>query len=666
MIYLYLALGLVPNVYRVFVKAQAQKHNFVANAELTFQVCEGLTNQRIALIQGFLIAHITNRSVAPPKLLSSFDSQEAKLPFREVYDVGYLRKELKGIVSIVSPKSELGLGLVSNKSTESQSLLSHNMEYLPHIWIELSSRLANDTVMTLGCTFNAINTRGQLNEMKLLWKIDKALKLNKEISKQVTKIVEFLKPSYTALHYRAEEDWFKHCKVWEGNGYGHNCLANSDLLPNVFLLEGVPTSHPVYIAGGYSNKFIEDHPVFQNISQKYRIISKDDILSDLDVQKNLGANRELLAAIDYAVCSKAGLFIGNSVSTFSAMVELTRSQVSQPSFHYNGGNIPLVAYMPSPEFDLIPKRLKWVFTMHLSPRTTTQYMDLVRVAVKSAFKHTLLQPVAIVYATANGDTSSSSYFKNTLLPFIKSLETMGVIVIRHTPTWVKKLNAHSGLGFASDHTEYFSRTNASACLSLGKACVDDIISTLLRVEIPMVGIIDDHVLYSDVDVMFLKNIALEDFKVLPQYFTRLDHDIGLMNVENMRVSYNSFIKLVIKDSTHLVTTDLDATYELFYRSRSNSNGGSRRPIGGIELEAFFVWHPYERVIFNKETVLVHWDGPKPHDYLKYFQSKGRYDNIPLSRSKHLKDCDIKDSGDDCWQWNNVWMSYLDTGSQIYI
>ena len=35
---------------------------------LRFEVCGGLTNQRIALIDGLLIAHVTNASVVLPRL----------------------------------------------------------------------------------------------------------------------------------------------------------------------------------------------------------------------------------------------------------------------------------------------------------------------------------------------------------------------------------------------------------------------------------------------------------------------------------------------------------------------------------------------------------------------------------------------------------------------
>ena len=40
---------------------------------LTFEVCEGLTNQRIAIIHGLLIAHIMDRTAVLPDLQSSFD-----------------------------------------------------------------------------------------------------------------------------------------------------------------------------------------------------------------------------------------------------------------------------------------------------------------------------------------------------------------------------------------------------------------------------------------------------------------------------------------------------------------------------------------------------------------------------------------------------------------
>ena len=42
------------------------------------------------------------------------------------------------------------------------------------------------------------------------------------------------------------------------------------------------------------------------------------------------------------------------------------------------------------------------------------------------------------------------------------------------------------------------------------------IGTFLRVDIPVLGFVDDYVLYTDVDVMFARNLVLTDFAPLPK------------------------------------------------------------------------------------------------------------------------------------------------------
>ena len=158
------------------------------------------------------------------------------------------------------------------------------------------------------------------------------------------------------------------------------------------------------------------------------------MLPTLLANYSLVTERELLAAIDFVVCAGADIFVGNSVSTFSAFLEIQRQRQHRiggsgdggsdgarsggdsdakrqyVQFHYNGGGIPLLKFLPidssangkgrdaattgvtgtnavgeqvpdleSNYFDLatgVHKRpLKWVFTLHFGeggPRGESQ------------------------------------------------------------------------------------------------------------------------------------------------------------------------------------------------------------------------------------------------------------------------------------------------------
>lgn len=51
--------------------------------------------------------------------------------------------------------------------------------------------------------------------------------------------------------------------------------------------------------------------------------------------------------LDYFLAMDAARFAGNSVSTFSALLMLERQLLyGRPSWHYNGGGIPLARYVP--------------------------------------------------------------------------------------------------------------------------------------------------------------------------------------------------------------------------------------------------------------------------------------------------------------------------------
>lgn len=57
--------------------------------------------------------------------------------------------------------------------------------------------------------------------------------------------------------------------------------------------------------------------------------------------------REEAAMLDYFLAMDAENFAGNSVSTFSALLMLERRLLhDRPSWHYNGGGIPLARYVP--------------------------------------------------------------------------------------------------------------------------------------------------------------------------------------------------------------------------------------------------------------------------------------------------------------------------------
>lgn len=71
-------------------------------------------------------------------------------------------------------------------------------------------------------------------------------------------------------------------------------------------------------------------------------------------------DREIRALKEYYLAIGSQKFIGNSVSTFSALALLERQFVGKWSSYYNMGNIPLERFLPFYEFP-------WVFTYRGRP-----------------------------------------------------------------------------------------------------------------------------------------------------------------------------------------------------------------------------------------------------------------------------------------------------------
>jgi hypothetical protein len=159
--------------------------------------------------------------------------------------------------------------------------------------------------------------------------------------------------SFVAVHVRAEQDWIDHCEKWENIRDAiirDNCMSNTEYLTRVLRQNKILPGTTVYLAGGYRKSDVHANSLLRPLLEEYNVVTKDDIIDRVG-EGELLRNREFFAAIDYYICENAPIFVGNSVSTFSAMLLLSRErrrtlhQEKLEHFHYNGGNIPLLGYV---------------------------------------------------------------------------------------------------------------------------------------------------------------------------------------------------------------------------------------------------------------------------------------------------------------------------------
>ena len=144
--------------------------------------------------------------------------------------------------------------------------------------------------------------------------------------------------------------------------------------------------------------------------------------------------------------------------------------------------------------------------------------------------------------------------------------------------------------------------------------------TYLCMELPRIvdeyGIIDEHILYVDSDVMFTGPIDLTDCK--PTYFasssdwklddwSRFSTGVIVMNVLNLRVDYPKFLKHLRKHSFDFSFAKMgpcdQGAWNTFY-----VNGEHEK------LTPEYDWKPWCGI--NNNTRIVHFSGPKPQDVIR--------------------------------------------------
>jgi hypothetical protein len=536
-----------------------------------------------------------------------------------------------------------------------------------------SPQLASKKELHLDCTFNSIKLSKDEGDVlkSLYWKIDSLLVFNDKIMQPANRIIEGLKANsegYTALHYRIEDDWVTHCKTWEVAGSKKvNCLTNTDVISNVLRLQRVPASRPLYIAGAYTLGFMRRNRPLSTLMKHYHVVTKDSFLNASFLAENLQRQREVFAAIDYAVCAQAALFVGNSVSTFSATLELRRLGDQRPVFHYNGGSIPLATYTPllpaaaaRVAADASARPLKWVFSLTLKSEKSKHFLQMAKVAVASAIANTSLDPVCLLHIP--------SFNKGApwVLEVMSWMRRAGVILVRHKPAFSALLEAASKEKGGSNSPLY--------------ADYYGMIGTFMRFDIPKLGFIDEYVLYTDADVLFVGDITLRDFERLPKFLLMAEEKRGvfygnagvaLFNTEGMRSTYDSLIAATF--SQEAIARGLDfgrhgpldqGALNQFYR-----NGGGDRNFKKDIIAPDLINHrPYWGLPRgNKSTSLVHFHGPKPADYAAHRQTQPQPEARPgeeegggrgLDMFRELfAQCDAL--GDSCYRWVDAWFRLND-------
>ncbi|GLI69846.1 hypothetical protein VaNZ11_014563 [Volvox africanus] len=453
--------------------------------------------------------------------------------------------------------------------------------------------------------------------------------------------------SFNFLHLRIENDWVAHCQRWASIQDGmvrDNCFNYTEEIGSRLALFGLPNSTTLYV-GSYWADVEESRrgKVFAQLAAAgYRVITSADLfpagLGDSsgaggdgaltrnertqtetqshggeEARKEAGGldphrargGREYKAMLDYFLAMRAERFIGNSVSTFTALEILERRRRGQWAAYYNGGNIPLASLMPGLH------RLPWVFTYN---SWSPDYEYMLRGAVRSALATRSFTP----YCIFQGNDSS---------PIATWLQAQGVRLISHTPAWTEKLLEKARVRVKDNvHHSHLFKTP------------DMLVATFQRVDLPVVPVLDQYtyVLYTDADVYFRKPIRLDDFGLpLPhsvsmsyEFVDMFPYNAGVIvaNLPTMRQNYAAFIDTMLANDNGLFYTNYGPA------DQGIMNKFYEADLRGRMLNQVFNAKPYNS--FDPNAFIVHFHGPKPHDLLS-FMTTGKCDFFSLCESAFL-------------------------------
>ena len=150
---------------------------------------------------------------------------------------------------------------------------------------------------------------------------------------------------YVAVHMRIEIDWMIHCKKLEQRlNISQICSSKEEIIERVGNIVGLKTPTVVYLA--VADSLLEDSSILNGWKEGLLPLEKKKLGVDGIYKKYPYL---IQSAIDYEVCLRADVFVGNSFSTFSSLIALERTQkmikmgvtsscgmhVRWPSYAYN-------------------------------------------------------------------------------------------------------------------------------------------------------------------------------------------------------------------------------------------------------------------------------------------------------------------------------------------
>uniref|UniRef100_A0A5B7BN05 O-fucosyltransferase family protein n=1 Tax=Davidia involucrata TaxID=16924 RepID=A0A5B7BN05_DAVIN len=336
------------------------------------QIVWGLNNQKIAFARACLTARMLNRTLLMPSLSASLFYKEIDLlqpiSFDKVFQFERFNSLCNGFVQlgrysdILNRTDVLELQKGSGRKWTIERDLDQLRQFIkdpydayeiirivgknPFLWHDHWP--VEDYVKVFECLVLVDEISKEAD--RIVSKIREiGRKMRSEIGYSQNNVVSETSMSqpvpYLAVHMRIEKDWMIHCKKLEQRSkISEICSSKEEIIERVGNIVGLKTPMVVYLA--VADSLLEDSSILNGWKEGLIPFEK----------KKLGVvgiyNKYpylIQSAIDYEVCLRADVFVGNSFSTFSSLVVLERTQkkirmgvsrscgmgVRWPSYAYN-------------------------------------------------------------------------------------------------------------------------------------------------------------------------------------------------------------------------------------------------------------------------------------------------------------------------------------------